>query len=60
MFNAVKDASQKTNVNTVLMPKGAFIGAKKLSNGVGLIIEYDTSRLNCSLITVAIPPFAVY
>lgn len=58
LLNAVKDASQKTNVNSVFMPKGAFIGAKKLSNGVGQIIEYDATRLNSAPLTVATPPFA--
>lgn len=58
LLNAVKDASQKTPVNTILMPKGAFVGAKKLSNGVGNIVEYDGTRLNSSPITVATPPFA--
>jgi hypothetical protein len=58
LLNAVKDASQKTNVNSVFMPKGAFVGAKKLSNGVGQIIEYDATRLNSAPLTVATPPFA--
>lgn len=58
LLNAVKDASQKTNVNSVFMPKGAFVGAKKLSNGIGQIIEYDATRLTSAPLTVATPPFA--
>lgn len=58
LLNAVKDASQKTPTNTILMPKGAFVGAKKLSNGVGSIVEYDATRLNAAPINVATPPFA--
>lgn len=58
LLNAVKDASQKTNINSIFMPKGAFVGAKKLNNGVGNIIEYDATRLNSAPLTVSTPPFA--
>lgn len=57
LLNAVKDASQKTPVNTILLPKGAYIGAKKLSNGAGNILEYDAARMT-STPTVATPAFS--
>lgn len=59
LANTVKDASQLTPANTILIPTGTNINVRKMNNGIGNVIGYktDATMAGSSPITVATPSF---
>jgi hypothetical protein len=58
LANTVKDASQLSPANTILVPQGTNINIRKLNNGIGNVIGYSMSgNIPASPITVATPSF---
>ena len=58
LANTVKDASQLSPANTILVPQGTNINVRKMNNGIGNVIGYSLSgNIPASPITVATPSF---
>ena len=58
LANTVKDASQLSPANTILVPQGTNINVRKMNNGIGNVIGYSLSgNVPASPITVATPSF---
>lgn len=58
LANTVKDASQLSPANTILVPQGTNINVRKMNNGIGNVIGYSLSgNVPATPITVATPSF---
>lgn len=57
LANTVKDASQLTPANTILIPTESELSVRKMNNGIGNVIKYSASGTTSSPVTVATPSF---